>query len=70
MDTAERAQHFAESISFVCCRWLQHLLPAADTIHVSLNLEKVMVAASEYRDIVHYGTEFDIVIFSIKLALA
>ncbi len=42
MDTAERAQHFAESVSFVChsqlavcCSWLRHLLTAADTIHIS-----------------------------------
>ncbi len=49
MDTAEKAQHFAESVSFVfcselavCCSWL-HLLTAADALHVSPKLDKVRV---------------------------
>ncbi len=47
METAERAQHVAESVSFACCSqlavcycWLQHLL-MTDIIQASPKLEKV-----------------------------
>ncbi len=52
METAERAQHFAESVGFVfCSHWL---CVAADTIQASPKLEKVSLLSHIVLQLLHY----------------